>query len=157
MSNKRVSFRAEDEFRKELSKILEDINSKREPYQRKYTVKDIVWEFMDEYTKTNPYGLINENKRLKKRIDDINKEIEELEKEKNKITAQIEVNDNTINCKKLDDFKEDYTKRVNEAKKDFEKRYNNFKNKMTPQKTENLLKTVCNTREIKPEDLKEIL
>ena len=82
MSNKRVSFRAEDSFIDELNEILDDINDNRKPNQREFGVKNIVWEFMRDYTKTQPYGLVTETKRLKNRLDEIEEKIEDLTKEK---------------------------------------------------------------------------
>ena len=155
MSNKRVTFRAEDEFIKELNEILDDINSKKKPYQKDYGVKNIVWEFMREYTKTQPYGLITETKRLKTRLDEIEDEIEKLTKEKNEITAQIKVNEEIINNKKLDDYKDKYTLKLEEAKEDYNKRLSMAKGNVD---NEEVLKRVLKQYpEIQIQDLKEIL
>ena len=76
MDKKRVTFRAEDDFIKELNEILDDINKDRKPNQRQFGVKNIVWDFMKDYTKTQPYGLVIENKKIKNRLDEIEDEIE---------------------------------------------------------------------------------
>lgn len=157
MSERRVSFRAEDDFIDELNEILDDINSKNKPYQKDYGVKNIVWEFMKEYTKTQPYGLVTETKRLKSRLDEIDGQIEELTTEKNEITAQIKVNEEIINSKKLDDFKDKYTLKLEEAKADYLNRLSRFKDNPKVDKEE-LLKKVCKKHKpIRLQDLKEIL
>ena len=154
MNNKRVSFRANDEFIDELNEVLNDINSKKKPNQKDFGVKNIVWDFMKEYTKTQPYGLVTETKRLKNRLDEIDKEIETLTKEKNEITAQIKVNEDIINNKKLDDYKDKYTLKLEEAKADYNKRLS-FSDKVD--KEELLKKVVEKYKPIRLEDLKEIL
>ena len=154
MNKKRVSFRANEEFVDELNEVLNDINSKKKPNQKDYGVKNIVWDFIREYTKTQPYGLVTETKRLKNRLDEIDDEIEKLTKEKNEITAQIKVNEDIINNKKLDDYKSQYTLKLEEAKADYEKRLK-FGDKAN--KEEILKKVVEKYKPIRLEDLKEIL
>ena len=155
MSNKRVSFRADDKFIDELNEILNDINSKKKPYQKNYGVKNIVWEFMREYTKTQPYGLVSETKRLKCRLDEIDEKIEELTKEKNEITAQIKVNEDIIKNSKLDEFKDEYTLKLEEAKADYLNRLSKFGDKVD--KEEILKNVVEKYKPIRLQDLKEIL
>ena len=159
MSDRRVSFRAGDEFIEELNEILDDINKNNKPTQKSYGVKNIVWEFMKEYTKTQPYGLVTETKRLKSRLDEINETIEKLTEEKNEITAQIKVNEEIINSKKLDDYKDEYTLKLEEAKKDYLNRLERMANKLGDKvDKEELLKKVCKKYEpIRLQDLKEIL
>lgn len=155
MSNKRVSFRAEDSFIDELNEILDDINDNRKPNQREFGVKNIVWEFMRDYTKTQPYGLVTETKRLKNRLDEIEEKIEDLTKEKNEITAHIKVNEEIINNKKLDDYKDKYTLKLEEAKEEYNKRL-----KMAEGKIDNeviLKKVVEKHKPVRLQDLKEIL
>lgn len=155
MSNKRVSFRAEDRFIDELNEILDDINDNRKPNQREFGVKNIVWEFMRDYTKTQPYGLVTETKRLKNRLDEIEEKIEDLTKEKNEITAHIKVNEEIINNKKLDDYKDKYTLKLEEAKEEYNKRL-----KMAEGKIDNeviLKKVVEKHKPVRLQDLKEIL
>jgi len=155
MTNKRVSFRAEDPFIEELNEILDDINSKRKPNQKAFGVKNIVWDFMKEYTKTQPYGLVTETKRLKNRLEEIDKEIEILTNEKNEITAQIKVNENIINNTKLDEFKDEYTQKLEQAREDYNKRVSAFGDKVDQ---EAVLKQLCKKyKPIRLEDLKEIL
>ena len=155
MSNKRVSFRADDPFIEELNEILEDINSKKNPNQKNFGVKNIVWDFMKEYTKTQPYGLKTETKRLKNRLEEIDDEIENLTKEKNEITAQIKVNEDIINNTKLDEFKDNYTLKLEQAKEDYNKKVSAFGNKVDK---EAVLKQLCRQYEpIRLQDLKEII
>ena len=155
MSNKRVSFRADDPFIEELNEILDDINSKKKPNQKNFGVKNIVWDFMKEYTKTQPYGLVTETKQLKSRLDDIDKEIGDLTKEKNEITAQIKVNENIINNSKLDEFKDDYTLKLEQAREDYNKKVSAFGDKVDK---EAVVKQLCEKyKPIRVQDLKEIL
>lgn len=157
MSKKRVTFRAEDDFINELKEILDDINSKRKPTQREFGVKNIVWEFMKDYTKTQPYGLVTENKRLYCRLDEIKDEIDNLTNEMNEIQAQIKVNENIINNTKLDDYKDKYTLKLEEAKEDYLKRLSTFKDNPKVNKEELLQKVCKKYPEIQIDDLKEIL
>lgn len=155
MNNKRVSFRANEEFVDELNQVLNDINSKKKPNQKDYGVKNIVYDFIREYTKTQPYGLVTETKRLKNRLDEIDKEINDLTKEKNEITAQIKVNEEIINNKKLDDYKDKYTLMLEEAKEDYNKKLSIAKGNVD---NEEVLKRVLKQYpEIRIQDLKEIL
>lgn len=157
MNERRVSFRAEDDFIEELNEILDDINSNKKPNQKDFGVKNIVWDFMKEYTKTQPYGLITETKRLKSRLDEIDKEIDDLTTEKNEITAQIKVNENIINNKKLDEYKDQYTLKLEEAKADYLNRLSRFGDNPKVDKEE-LLKKVCEKHKpVRLQDLKEIL
>lgn len=159
MSNKRVTFRAEDEFIDELNEILNDINSKKKPNQKEFGVKNIVWEFMKEYTQTQPYGLVTETKRLKTRLDEIEDEIENLTTEKNELTAQIKVNEEILNSKKLDDYKDKYTLKLEEAKANYNKRLSMARNNPDYNiNEEELLQKVCKKYpEIRLQDLKKIL
>lgn len=159
MSKKRVSFRAEDEFIEELNEILNDINKDNKPNQKDYGVKNIVWDFMKEYTKTQPYGLVTETKRLKTRLDEIEDEIENLTTEKNELTAQIKVNEEILNSKKLDDYKDKYTLKLEEAKANYNKRLSTARNNPDYNiNEEELLQKVCKKYpEIRLQDLKKIL
>ena len=155
MDKKRVTFRAEDDFIKELNEILDDINKNRKPNQRQFGVKNIVWDFMKDYTKTQPYGLVIENKKIKNRLDEIEDEIENLTKEKNELTAQLKVNENIINNKKLDEYKDQYTLELEEAKADYNKKLSSFGDRVDK---DEILKNVCKQHpNIRLEDLKEIL
>ena len=155
MDKKRVTFRAEDDFIKELNEILDDINKDRKPNQRQFGVKNIVWDFMKDYTKTQPYGLVIENKKIKNRLDEIEDEIENLTKEKNELTAQLKVNENIINNKKLDEYKNQYTLELEEAKADYNKKLSSFGDRVDK---DEILKNVCKQHpNIRLEDLKEIL
>lgn len=154
MNKKRVTFRADDSFIEELNEILEDINSKN-PNKKEFGVKNIVWNFMKDYAKTQPYGLIWQNKRINERLDEIAKEMEDLEKEKNELLAKYKLNEGIINNKKLDDYKDKYTLQLEEAKKDYLKRANVFGDKID--KNEILEKVLEQYPEIRKEDLLEIL
>lgn len=155
MNKKRVTFRAEDDFIDELKEILNDINSNRKPNQKEFGVKNIVWEFMKEYSKTQPYGLITETKRLKTRLEEIEEELDKLNNEKNEIQAQIKVNENIINNKKLDEYKDKYTLKLEEAKADYNKRLSRFGDIVDK---EEILKNILKQYpEIRVQDLKEIL
>ena len=110
---------------------------------------------MRDYTKTQPYGLVTETKRLKNRLDEIEEKIEDLTKEKNEITAHIKVNEEIINNKKLDDYKDKYTLKLEEAKEEYNKRL-----KMAEGKIDNeviLKKVVEKHKPVRLQDLKEIL
>ena len=155
MNKKRVTFRAEDDFIDELKEILNDINSNRKPNQKEFGDKNIVWEFMKEYSKTQPYGLITETKRLKTRLEEIEEELDKLNNEKNEIQAQIKVNENIINNKKLDEYKDKYTLKLEEAKADYNKRLSRFGD--TVDKEEILKNILKQYPEIRVQDLKEIL
>ena len=155
MNKKRVTFRAEDDFIDELKEILNDINSNRKPNQKEFGVKNIVWEFMKEYSKTQPYGLITETKRLKTRLEEIEEELDKLNNEKNEIQAQIKVNENIINNKKLDEYKDKYTLKLEEAKAEYNKRLSRFGD--TVNKEEILKNVLKHYPEIRVQDLKEIL
>ena len=155
MNKKRVTFRAEDDLIDELKEILNDINSNRKPNQKEFGVKNIVWEFMKEYSKTQPYGLITETKRLKTRLEEIEEELDKLNNEKNEIQAQIKVNENIINNKKLDEYKDKYTLKLEEAKADYNKRLSRFGD--TVDKEEILKNILKQYPEIRVQDLKEIL
>ena len=155
MDKKRVTFRAEDDFIKELNEILDDINKDRKPNQRQFGVKNIVWDFMKDYTKTQPYGLVIENKKIKNRLDEIEDEIENLTKEKNELTAQLKVNENIINNKKLDEYKDQYTLELEEAKADYNKKLSSFGDRVDK---DEILKNVCKQHpNMRLEELKEIL
>lgn len=155
MDKKRVTFRAEDDFIKELNEILDDINKNRKPNQRQFGVKNIVWDFMKDYQKTQPYGLVYETNKLKNRLDEIDDKLEKLTQEKNELTAQIKVNENIINNKKLDEYKDQYTLELEEAKADYLKRLSRFGDKVDKDEIlKNVLKQHPN---IRLEDLKEIL
>lgn len=156
MKEKRYSFRADTNFSKELEAILEDINSKRKPNQRQYTVKNIVYDFMKDYTKTQPYGLIFEVDKLKERVNEIDNEIDKLTKEKEELLTEIKVKEGIINNTKLDEFKDEYTLKLEEAKADYNKRLSRFGDKVLNK--EELLEKVCNNHKpVRLEDLKEIL
>ena len=153
--NTRVQTRVTDDFKEELDEVLKDINSKRNPNLKKFGVRNILYDFVSDYYKTQPYGLVHENKELNKRLDEINEEIDKLTKEKDKITAQINVNNNIINSTKLDDFKDKYTLKLEEAKEDYNKRLSRFGDRVDK---EELLINVCKKYEIENiNDLKEIL
>ena len=154
MNKKRVTFRADDSFIEEFNEILEDINSKN-PNKKEFGVKNIVWNFMKDYAKTQPYGFIWQNKRINERLDEIAKEMEDLEKEKNELLAKYKLNEGIINNKKLDDYKDKYTLQLEEAKKDYLKRANVFGDKID--KNEILEKVLKQYPEIRKEDLLEIL
>lgn len=155
MSNKRVSFRADDDFIDELYEVLDDINSKNKPSQKNFGVKNIVFDFVKDYQKTQPYGLVHETKRLKSRLDEIDNEIEILTKEKNEIMAKIKVNEDILNNKKLDDYKDSYTLKLEEAKEDYLKRLSWFGDRVD--KEELLIKVCENHKPVRLNDLKEIL
>ena len=110
---------------------------------------------MKDYTKTQPYGLVIENKKIKNRLDEIEDEIENLTKEKNELTAQLKVNENIINNKKLDEYKDQYTLELEEAKADYNKKLSSFGDRVDK---DEILKNVCKQHpNIRLEDLKEIL
>lgn len=155
MNKKRVTFRAEDSFIEELNEILNDINSKNKPKQKEFGVKNIVWEFMKEYTKTQPYGLVLENKRINERITEIEEEIKNLEKEKDELLAKYKLNEGMLNNKKLDDYKDKYTLMLEEARDDFKKRASRFGDKVNPDDI--LEKVLEKYPEIRKEDLLELL
>ena len=154
MNKKRVTFRADDSFIEELNEILEDINSKN-PNKKEFGVKNIVWDFMKEYTKTQPYGLVWQNKRINERLDEIAKEMEDLEKEKNELLAKYKINEGLLNNKKLDDYKDKYTLQLEEAKDSYLKRVKSFGDKID--KNEILEKVLEKYPEIRKDDLLEIL
>ena len=153
--NTRVQTRVTDEFKEELYEVLDDINSKRNPSLRKFGIRDILFDFVKDYYKTQPYGLVYENKQLKIRLDEIDKEMEKLTTEKNEITAQIKVNEEIINNKKLDDYKDKYTLKLEEAKADYLNRLSRFGDRVDK---DELLNNVCKQYpDIRIQDLKEIL
>ncbi len=155
--NTRVQTRVTDDFKEELYEVIDDINAKRQPHLKKFGVKDILFNFVKDYYKTQPYGLIYENKQLKRRLDEIEDKLEDLTKEKNEITAQIKVNDNIINNSKLDEFKDKYTLQLEEVKADYLKRLERFGDNPKIDKEE-LLQRVCKKYpDIRIQDLKEIL
>ena len=78
-----------------------------------------------------------------------------MTKEKNKITAQIKVNENIINNSKLDEFKDDYTLKLEQAREDYNKKVSAFGDKVDK---EAVLKQLCEKyKPIRLQDLKEIL
>ena len=157
MKEKRYSFRADTDFSKELDKVLEDINSKRKPNQKRYGVKNIVYDFMKEYTKTQPYGLVFEVDKLKERVIEIDNLIETLTKEKNEVLAEIKVKEDIINNTKLDEFKDKYTLKLEEAKADYLNRLSRFEDNPKIDKEELLKKVVEKHKPVRLQDLKEIL
>ena len=153
--NTRVQTRVTDDFKEELYEVINDINSKRNPNLKKFGVKDILFDFVKEYYKTQPYGLVYENKQLQTRLDKIEKSIEDLTKEKNEITTKIKLNEEIINNTKLDEFKDKYTLELEEAKEDYLKKVSKFSDKIDKdQILKNVLKQHPN---IRLKDLKEIL
>jgi len=155
--NTRVQTRVTDDFKEELDEVLNDINRNRNPNLKKFGVRDILFDFVKDYYQTQPYGLVYENKQLKRELDEIDKEIDDLTKRRNEITAQIKVNDNIINNKKLDEYKDQYTLQLEEAKADYLKRLGRFGDNPKVNKEE-LLEKVCKKYpEIRIQDLKEIL
>ena len=155
--NTRVQTRVTEDFKEELYEVIDDINSKRKPTLKRFGVKDILFDFVKDYQETQPYGLKYENKQLKKRLDEIDDEIENLTKEKNEITAQIKVNDNIINNSKLDEFKDKYTKQLEEAKADYLNRLSRFEDNPKIDKEELLKKVVEKHKPVRIQDLKQIL
>ena len=157
MKEKRYSFRADTDFSKELDKVLEDINSKRKPNQKRYGVKNIVYDFMKEYTKTQPYGLVFEVDKLKERVIEIDNLIETLTKEKNEVLAEIKVKEDIINNTKLDEFKDKYTLKLEEAKADYLNRLSRFEDNPKIDEEELLKKVEEKHKPVRLQDLKEIL
>ena len=155
--NTRVQTRVTDDFKKELYEVIDDINSKRNPNLKKFGVKNILFDFVKDYYKTQPYGLVYKTNQLQTRVDEIDEKIDELTKEKNELTAQIKVNKSIMENKKLDEYKNDYTLKLEEAKEDYLKRLSRFGDNPKINKEE-LLQKVCNKYpEIRLQDLKEIL
>lgn len=153
--NTRVQTRVTDDFKEELYEVINDINSKRNPNLKKFGVKDILFDFVKDYYKTKPYGLVYENKQLQTRLDKIEELIEDLTKEKNEITTKIKLNEEIINNTKLDEFKDKYTLELEEAKEDYLKKVSMFSDKLDKdQILKNVLKQYPN---IRLKDLKEIL
>ncbi len=153
--NIRVQARVTEEFKDELDEVIKDINSNRNPNLKKFGVKNILFDFVKDYYKTQPYGLVYENKQIKKRLDEIEDEIENLTKEKNELTAQLKLNENIINNKKLDEYKDQYTIQLEEAKADYNKRLSRFGDKVDD--NEQLLIKVSEKHKVRVQDLKEIL
>ena len=153
--NTRVQTRVTEDFKTELYEVIDDINNNRNPNLKKFGVKDILFNFVKDYQKTQPYGLVYETNQLKTRLDEVEDELEKLTQEKNELTAQIKVNENIINNKKLDEYKDQYTLELEEAKADYLKRLSRFGDRVDK---DEILKNVCKQHpNIRLEDLKEIL
>ena len=147
------SFRINKKDNERLEKILDELNKKKPNHQKKITVRTIVYDFINNYCKTEPHGLIMEIKKLEEEIKEkeiiverTTTEIKALNELLSEKQLQLEAVETIIDS-------EDYENRLNEAIKDYIKR-SKFNEESNLSSAEDLINKVSSSFNVKPEDLK---
>lgn len=161
VKNLRVSARVTPEEKEKLDLILNELNS-NPTNKKKITIKTILNQFVEDYYKTAPQGLILETKELQKEVKEVEHEITKLMDKKNHLLAQIKDNQILINETETNKEEQEYNNRLFKAKEDFKMKsgYSNRKSEYSNRKlvpNENIIKKLAEKYEVKFKDLKEIV
>lgn len=154
VKNLRVSARVTPEEKEKLDIILNELNS-NPTNKNKITIKTILNQFIEDYYKTTPQGLILETKGLQKELKEVEHEINKLFDKKNHLLKQIKNNQDLINETETNNEELEYNNRLFKAKEEFKKKSNYSKGKLVL--NENIIKKVAEKYDVKFKDLKEIV
>lgn len=154
VKNLRVSARVTPEEKEKLDLILNELNS-NPTNKKKITIKTILNQFVEDYYKTTPQGLILETKELQKELKEVEHEINKLFDKKNHLLKQIKNNQDLINETETNNEEQEYNNRLFKAKEEFKKKSNYSNGELIL--NENIIKKVAEKYEVKFKDLKEIV
>lgn len=154
VKNLRVSARVTPEEKEKLDIILNELNS-NPTNKNKITIKTILNQFIEDYYKTTPQGLILETKGLQKELKEVEHEINKLFDKKNHLLKQIKNNQDLINETETNNEELEYNNRLFKAKEEFKKKSNYSNGKLVL--NENIIKKVAEKYDVKFKDLKEIV
>lgn len=154
VKNLRVSARVTPEEKEKLDLILNELNS-NPTNKKKITIKTILNQFVEDYYKTTPQGLILETKELQKELKEVEHEINKLFDKKNHLLKQIKNNQDLINETEINNEEQEYNNRLFKAKEEFKKKSNYSNGELIL--NENIIKKVAEKYEVKFKDLKEIV
>lgn len=154
VKNLRVSARVTPEEKEKLDLILNELNS-NPTNKKKITIKTILNQFVEDYYKTTPQGLILETKELQKELKEVEHEINKLFDKKNHLLKQIKNNQDLINETETNNEEQEYNNRLFKAKEEFKKKSNYSNGELIL--NENIIKKLAEKYEVKFKDLKEIV
>lgn len=156
VKNLRVSARVTPEEKEKLDLILNELNS-NPTNKKKITIKTILNQFVEDYYKTAPQGLILETKELQKELKEVEHEITKLMDKKNHLLKQIKNNQILINETETNKEEQEYNNRLFKAKEDYKKAATFHNDGKYYMQNDSIIKQVAENNQVKFKDLKEIV